>query len=174
MGVRVPAEHFHAACTAILGAEEADRLSADRYFMKGVPLHWGKREVMAAAAKLQWECTVEPTPRYDWKARARTWFLRAKQPPMQGNLVQHEHGLLIVEKAKPGVREPGGRAKGRKPMYTWSAGNPGAKPKAARETTLNPPGHAPLGGQAVPTHAGLSAGKPALRRISAALQATVG
>ena len=51
IGVRVPVEHFHKANTAIHGAVEADRLSADRWRMKGVPLNWGRTEVAAAAGK---------------------------------------------------------------------------------------------------------------------------
>ena len=85
VGVRVKIEDFPVACEALLGKEEAGRLSGDRWEVRGVPVHWGVGAMRSALRALGWEDANPERARC--AGLTRIWNIRALSPPPTNVLV---------------------------------------------------------------------------------------
>ena len=83
VGVRVPNSQFTEACAAILGEEEAQRLSGTIWRVHGLPISWGKAAMESALKSMKWAAIAE-RPSYDARQRCRVWIIRSNDaPPVQ-------------------------------------------------------------------------------------------
>ncbi len=83
-----------------LHPNDADRFLGTRWEVSGLPLATSKEALVAFLHP--W--TVSPEYTYRQGVR-RTWIVRARDQP-GANKVQHEHGLAVIQEARPRQSAP--------------------------------------------------------------------
>ena len=116
-GVRVLAAKAEQLATTLLGSSAAAALQQELWEMRGVPHAWSKSRVETELRATSWSAeAVRPIAHV---GRSTTWLLRATGEPAK-RFIQHQDGLIVLEKAAPRQRKaavqtsrPVGREAGR-------------------------------------------------------------